>query len=144
MRHKIYFTIFSLGLFVAASFAQPNRTPSDPLSAHMIPPELIMQNQQAIGLSAEQRSSIINEISQAQVSFNELNWELRDQMELFTRILSDTKIDEERGLDQLANVLAIESKIKRAQITLMIRIKNYLSKEQQEKLKAIRTDSGIQ
>jgi|SRR6266480_3238018 len=43
---------------------------------------------------------------------------------------------------QLEKVLAIEREIKRAQVTLLVRIKNKLTPEQQAKLVKIRSKSG--
>ena len=48
---------------------------------------------------------------------------------------------EAKVLDQLEKVLGWEREIKRAQITLMVRIKNGLSAEQQARLRQLRAEA---
>ena len=52
------------------------------------------------------------------------------------------RVEEQEALVQLEKVLAIEREIKRAQVTLLVRIKNKLTPEQQAKLVKIRSKSG--
>jgi Spy/CpxP family protein refolding chaperone len=47
-------------------------------------------------------------------------------------------VDEQQVLAQLEKLLAAEREIKRAQVTLLVRIKNKLTPEQQEKLSELR------
>ena len=49
----------------------------DPFAEVFFSPELIMQNQQAIGLSEEQKTFIISQIQEAQQTFTKLNWSLQ-------------------------------------------------------------------
>jgi len=49
-------------------------------------------------------------------------------------LVDGPRIDEGQALDQLEKILDLERQIKRAQLTLMIRIKNTLTPEQQKKL----------
>jgi Spy/CpxP family protein refolding chaperone len=123
-----------LALLAVPIFAQ-QAPPEDPMRDVMFPPELVMQNQQAVGLSEEQKNYLKTELRQAQVRFTELQWSLQDQMDKFLAILKRSKIDEKEATAELDKVLAAEREIKRAQITLMIRIKNNLTPAQQAKLR---------
>ncbi len=128
----------------AAGAQQPGQQmkPADPLGDNLFPPELIMQNQHAIGMQDAQRTAIRSEIYKAQVRFLELQMQLEDAMEGLSRILKQEQVSEEQVLAQLDKVLSSEREIKRAQITLMVRLKNKLTPEQQQQLRFLRKSSA--
>jgi Spy/CpxP family protein refolding chaperone len=113
--------------------------PSDPLGENLFPPELVMQHQQALGLSEEQKTYFKTELRQAQALFTEFQWRLQDEMEKMAALVKQDNVDESQTLTQLDKILNLERDIKRAQIALLIRIKNRLSPEQQVKLRELRS-----
>ena len=115
--------------------AQPS--PEDPLRDVLFPPEVVMQHQQAVGLSDEQKNSLKVEVRQAQLKFTELQWTLQDEMERLSALLKQSKVDEKQAALQLDKVLAAEREIKRAQLMLLIRIKNDLTPAQQTQLREL-------
>ena len=115
--------------------------PSDPIGENMFPPELVMQHQQALGLTDEQKTLLKTELRQAQTRFTELQWQLQDEMEKMVELVKQDRVDESQTLAQLDKILNLEREIKRAQIALLVRIKNRLSPEQQLKLREIRSKS---
>jgi Spy/CpxP family protein refolding chaperone len=119
--------------------AQPT---ADPIGEALFPPELVMQNQQAIGLSDQQKDSLKSELRQAQQQFTDLQWKLQDEVEQMAKLLSPNAVDEKQVLAQLEKVLNAEREVKRRQITLLVRIKNLLTAEQQGKLRALRANGG--
>ncbi len=110
----------------------------DPIEANTFPPELVMRYQQAIGLSEEQRDGIKKEVQTAQNSFTDLEWDLKNEMESFISLIEHDRVDEKKALGQLEKILALETRIKRTHLTLAIRIKNVLTKEQQDQLRGLR------
>jgi Spy/CpxP family protein refolding chaperone len=110
----------------------------DPIAEQVFPPELVMENQQAIGLTDAQRGSIRNEVRQAQRKLTDLQWQLQDEVEKLVALLKPAAPDEARALAQLDRVLAVERDIKREHMTLMIRLKDGLTGEQQAKLRELR------
>ncbi len=98
----------------------------------------MIQHQEAIGLSAEQKEYFKTEIRQAQLKFTELQWKLQDEMEKLVGLAKQPRMDEQQILAQLEKVLAAEREIKREQVTLLVRIKNRLTPEQQGKLSELR------
>jgi Spy/CpxP family protein refolding chaperone len=102
-------------------------------------PELVIQHQEAIGLSAEQKDFFKAEIRQAQLKFTELQWKLQDEMEKMISLVKQPRVDEQQALAQLDKVLAAEREVKKEQITLLVRIKNKLTPEQQGKLAELRS-----
>ena len=110
----------------------------DPLAQELFPPELVMANQQAIRLTDSQRSAIQAAMRDTQSRFVELQFAVSGEMEKLARLLASPSIDEAAALEQVDRVLAAERQIKRAQLGLMIRIKNQLTAEQQAELRALR------
>ena len=127
------------GIFlVAAGIARAQQPGEDPLGQSFFPPELVIQHQEAIGLSPEQKDAFKTEIRQAQLKFTELQWKLQDEMEKMLSLVKQPRPDEQQVLAQLDKVLSAEREVKREQITLLVRIKNKLTPEQQSKLAELR------
>ena len=137
MRLKILLPTMLL-LFNTATLGAQD-PPSDPLGENLFPPELVMQHQQALGLTDEQKTLLKTELRQAQARFTELQWQLQNEMEKMVELVKQDRVDESQTLAQLDKILNLEREIKRAQIALLIRIKNRLSPEQQMKLREIRS-----
>ncbi len=124
-------------VFLAAQQA-PSR---DPLTENLFPPELVMSHQNAIGLGDAQKAYIRGELLKAQSRFTELQWQLQDAMEALGSLLKQTPVDEAQVTGQLDKVLNAEREIKRTQISLLVRIKNKLTPDQQAQLQKLRTES---
>ncbi|HEY0703575.1 MAG TPA: periplasmic heavy metal sensor [Candidatus Acidoferrales bacterium] len=137
MQAKLFF-ICALLLFSAGA-ARAQQPDQDPIGQSLFPPELVFAHQEAIGLSDEQRDYLKTEIRQAQLKFTEDQWKLQDEMEKMAALIKQPRVDEQQALAQLEKVLAAEKVIKREQVTLLVRIKNKLTPEQQAKLSDLRT-----
>ncbi|PYT49623.1 MAG: hypothetical protein DMG44_09815 [Acidobacteria bacterium] len=127
---------------LATGAARAQQPDQDPIGQSFFAPELVIQHQEAIGLSAEQKEYLKTEIRQAQLKFTELQWKLQDEMEKLVTLVKQPRVDEQQVLAQLERLLAAEREIKRAQVTLLVRIKNKLTPEQQGKLLEIRSKPG--
>ena len=101
-------------------------------------PELVMQHQTDIGLQDGQRTVLTSAVQQAQAKFMEVQWKLSAESEKMGRLLQSTQVDETQVLEQADRILALEREVKKAQISLMVRIKNTLTAGQQAKLAEIR------
>lgn len=132
--------ILMLLLQVCSSALAQQKEP-DPFEQHIFPPELVMQNRQAIGLTEEQKSYIKDEILRTTTRFNELQWEIQEGMERMLALVKEGVVDEQQALAQLDKLLGMEREVKRLHITLAIRIKNKLTPEQQARLQEIRKKS---
>jgi Spy/CpxP family protein refolding chaperone len=125
-------------LFLESGTVCAQQPDQDPIGQSFFPPELVIQHQEAIGLSTEQKDAFKAEIRQAQLKFTELQWKLQDEMEKMISLVKQPHPDEPQVLAQLDKVLAAEREVKREQITLLVRIKNKLTPEQQSKLAELR------
>jgi len=134
---KIILIMLCVMVCNANLWAQQN-PPDDPMGEALFPPDLVMQNQDAIALTELQRNSISKEMQSAQSEFMSLQWDLAKESEKLKSLIEKEKPTEASVLEQLDRMLSIENKIKKRQITLLIRIKNLLSHEQQEKLQQLK------
>jgi Spy/CpxP family protein refolding chaperone len=114
----------------------------DDWGRNFFPPELVMQHQSEIGLQDSQRATLTSAIQQAQTKFTDMQWKLSAEGEKMGRLLKGTQVDEAQVLDEVDRILNLEREIKRAQISLMVRIKNTLTPAQQSELAAIRNRMG--
>jgi Spy/CpxP family protein refolding chaperone len=126
-----------LTLTVGAASAMAQQPAHDPIGENLFSPEAIMQNQQAIGLTQQQKDALKDALRKAQTQFTELQWQLQDEAEKLVDLLKQAQVDETQALSQLDKVLAAEREIKRAQIALLLRLKNRLTAEQQTRLQEI-------
>jgi len=138
--------LFSLLLLLVAVTIYAQQSPSgsqadpasDPIGENLFPPELVMQYQQAIGLTDEQREFFKNELREAQKRFVDLQWKLQAESEKLAGLVKQPQIDETQTLAQLDKLLNAEREVKRAQIALLVRLKNKLTLEQQRRLLELR------
>jgi Spy/CpxP family protein refolding chaperone len=110
----------------------------DPFGRFLFPPELVMQHQGEINLQDSQRAALQSAIQQAQAKFVDVQWKLSAEGEKLVRLLQNATVDEAQVLEQVDRILALERDMKRAQMGLMVRIKNTLSAAQQAKLRELR------
>src|ERR1700726_5126782 len=129
--------VCAIFLFAAGS-GRAQQPDQDPIVQSFFAPELVIQHQEAIGLSAEQKDYFKTEIRRAQLKFTELQWKLQDEMEKLVALVKQPHVEEQQVLAQLEKLLAAEREVKREQLTLLVRIKNKLTAEQQGKLLELR------
>lgn len=139
MKSKLFLTCALLLLACGPVLAQ--QKPPDPIGDSFFAPELVIQNQHAIGLTDDQKNFIKAEIRKVQTESTDLQWQLQDEMEKMVSLVKQDQADEQQVLSQLDKLLNLEREIKRMQFTLMIRIKNKLTPEQQARLREIRGKS---
>lgn len=132
-------TILTFGLSPERALAQEEATlQEDPLFATLYPPELIMQHRRAIGLTDEQRDAISRLISELQGEVLSLQWELQDELEQLGSVTGRPRVELDRAIDEMGDVLDKEKEIKLAHLEMLVRIKNVLTEEQQAQLDELR------
>lgn len=114
------------------------RPPRDPLADAIFPPDMIMQHQRELALTEDQKLFMRGEIQRTTTRFNELQWQLQDQMDALHETVKSNSVNEQLALSQLDKVLESEREIKRLHMELAIRLKNKLTPEQQQKLHGFR------
>src|SRR6516225_6434678 len=111
---------------------------ADQLAERLFPPDLILHNGEAIGLSDEKRQEILSRVERAQARFRGLESALAKERAAMVALLDKEKPDETAVLKQLDNLLAREGDIKREQFGLMLSLRNMLTAPQQVRLKELR------
>jgi Spy/CpxP family protein refolding chaperone len=101
------------------------------------PPELIMQNQSAIGLSKDQQASIRAETEKTMAQFAELQRQETAEGDALVALAGGERPDERQVLEQLEKLLGVENQIKRLHTGLLVRLKNILTPSQQARLREI-------
>jgi heavy-metal resistance protein/TonB-dependent receptor-like protein len=125
------------GVVVASMRGEPTppaRPPQDPIAKFLYPPEMVMAHQEAIGLDVKQRVAIPLLALELQKNVIDVQFKLAANGEKLARLLAAPSVDEAAVLQQIDQVLASEREVKRAQLTMLIRIKNQLTPAQQAAL----------
>jgi hypothetical protein len=108
------------------------------LESQLFPPDLIMQNQSRLQITEAQRATITSEISKLQSAVVQMQWGVADETQRLLEQLRQPSNSEERALSQVDRLIALETAVKRAQLTMLIRIRNALTPRQVETLMSIR------
>jgi Spy/CpxP family protein refolding chaperone len=105
------------------------------LTESLFPPELVMQNQQAIGLKDDQSAAIRAELQKTMAQTTDLMWQQSAEEESLAAEMKKERIDEEKAMAHLDKLMGIENQIKRGRMEVMLKVKNTLTPEQQTKLR---------
>ena len=130
--------LIAVATIAMPGFVAAQGPPEDPFASVLFPPELVMQHRRAIDLQRDQRNAITEAIQELQSNVVSLQWELLDETQALVEMLEGPRADEGQVLEQIDRVLAAEARIKRSQMALLVRIKNVLRVEQQERLSELR------
>lgn len=129
--------LFSFTLCAVGAAESPAQK-DDPIGRNLFPPELVMSHQQQIGLEEDQRETIKKEIGKAQSKFLDLQFQMQRESEKLIQLLQARPVEEAKVLAQADAVMRLETETKKTHLSLLIRIKNALTAEQQAKLMDIR------
>lgn len=136
LRLGIAFALTLLLPQVAGAQQPPGGEPD--FAGHLFPPELVMQHQRRLGLTAEQRTRITDAIKQLQAQVVDLQWQIQEEQQRLSEVLAAPSVDRAAALSQVERVLDVERRVKLAHIALLITIKNTLTPEQQTMLRELR------
>ena len=136
MKRTLALAVCALALPLQA-LAQAPPSP-DPIAQNLFPPELVMKHGTEIGLDDQQRAAMKEIITKAQARFLDVQWDMQGEAEKLIRLLQARTVDEAAALAQVDKVLSLEREVKKAQISLLVRIKNLLTPSQQARLMELR------
>jgi len=107
------------------------------MERNLFPAELILRNQVALGLSNEQVASIKKQVGDTQGRLLDAKVDLGRVTEQLRAALESVKVDEAAALSLAASAMDLEKQVKTAHLGLLIRVKNLLTEEQQDKARAL-------
>jgi len=110
----------------------------DPIQAHWIPPELLLQHRVEIGLTDQQIVKIRSLMEEAGPIVAQYQRRLDDAKGRIARLLAAVSVDEEAALKQLDEILRNESEVRRRHLRVMIQIRNEMNAEQQKRAVTLR------
>lgn len=120
---------------VATGHAQQAGGQKDVFKGKLFAPNVILEHQQALGLSREQYTAIREAVVDTQASVAGDEWDLREAYQAVLAALDEDPVDSERVLELVEVALAAENSVKKKQVGLLIRLRNLLTDEQLAKLR---------
>lgn len=132
----ILVSLIACSVVVASAVrAQPEEPP---FMKALFPPDLVMRHDRDIELSQAQRQAIKDAVAETQARTLDLRWEMQDAARSLGELIGQPSVDEEAALAAAKRVMDLEGKVKRAHLSLLIRIKNQLEPAQQASLRRLR------
>lgn len=143
MRRFFLGAALALALGTAPLQAQTPKPGDDPLAKLLFDPQLVLKHAQELSLQPAQRTAIINALKEAQGDLLDLQLQMAERSEGLLKVMEGQRVDEAAALAQVDRVLGLERDMKRKQLQLLIRIKNALTKEQQERLQELKKGATV-
>lgn len=113
----------------------------EPFKELVFEPELVMRHQRDIGLTPEQREVFVREMQATHSDIVPMQVEMVEASADLLELLEPAAVDEQATLEAATRMMSLERQVKARRMTLLIRVKNLLTEEQQRRLRAIR-DGG--
>ncbi len=132
--------IGALWLLLLPAGAAAQHAGHESLEQHVFTPEAVMRAGDHIDLSSDQRAAITEAIRDFQRNELELEWEMQDENQRLVELMRTARVDETAALAQAAAVMDVETRVKQAHLSMLVRIKNLLTVEQQETLREMIRD----
>jgi hypothetical protein len=128
-----------MALFNAPAPADPSQpNQGDELAQNLFAPELVLKFRHEIGLDDRQSKAVKDLVQKTQNRFLDLQWDMQAETAKLAQLLKGRSIDATAALAQADRVLNLEHDVKKAQLGLLIGIKNLLSSAQQDHLLELR------
>jgi Spy/CpxP family protein refolding chaperone len=126
----------------ASALQGQDKKAEDAFAKALFAPELVLKYAGEIGLKPAQRQTIIDLIKRVQGDLVGVQLEMAEPAQELLTILEQPQVDETQALSKVDRVLTLERDVKKMQLSLLIKIKNALTREQQERLKSLRRRDG--
>lgn len=129
-----------LAVLLLATVTTPARAQVDAVRefrGDLFPPDLILSNAEALGLTEPQRDAVTALVKEAKQAFAEARPKLQEATDALGQTLKSGSVSEEKAEEQFTSILEVEKNLKRAQFLMLVRAKNLLTPAQQEKMRAL-------
>ncbi|WP_020569722.1 Spy/CpxP family protein refolding chaperone [Neolewinella persica] len=133
-------TIFNLLFLLCFSIGL---TAQDVFKEELFSADLVMKYRTDLNLSDAQAEKIKTAYASQIGDFNSLKWDLDAALNDLNKALANTKIDKPGAITKMEKVTALEDRLKRVRLGMMIDIKNVLTADQQKTLKSLRTEADV-
>ena len=113
--------------------------PGGPLwEGSLFPPDFVLENQSQIDLTDEQILAITKDVGATHDKLRAQHDTMKGLVDQLHNVLDAPQVDEKAALALASQLMDAEKQLKTAHLGLMIRVKNQLTPEQQQKLQALR------
>lgn len=119
------------------AYAQQQGMGKDVFKGKLFPPNVVLEHQDALGLTKEQFTAIRAVVVQVQSNVAEHEWDLRVAYQKLLRELDHSPVDSSRVLELVDVALAAENKVKKLQVAMLIELRNLLTIEQMDYLREV-------
>jgi Spy/CpxP family protein refolding chaperone len=132
--------ILAIGLtgVLGNSAAAQRPEPEPEFAKYLFAPELVLKYSRQIELQPPQRTALMQLLKEVQVDVMDLQLQMAESATDLTAEVEKQKVDEAAALRLTDRILTLERDIKKRQMTLLIRLKNLLTADQQAKLTTLR------
>jgi Spy/CpxP family protein refolding chaperone len=138
MKRATLIALLLLGPAALAAADTPSPAGGDAIAENLFAPELILKYRQDIALDDAQSKALKELVQKAQSRFLDLQWDMQAESGKLVQLLRAPRIDETAAIAEADRVLGMEREVKKAQLSLLVRIKNLLTPAQQDKLVELR------
>jgi len=141
--HRREITVVYLDLRGFTQFtdsAEPEEVMNMLSQYHALAGELIMQYQDELGLSDQQKDALRSRLEKLKPEFEKKQQALQQQIRAVQQLLQEKELDESKANSQFEQILARENEMKKLQFGLMIGIRGILSSEQRAKALKLKQD----
>lgn len=126
-----------LVLFTTVATAQGIGKQKDVFKGKLFAPNVILENQDELGLSKEQFTAIRAAVVAVQASVAEHEWDLREAYRKVMADLDEVPVNEDKVLVNVQALLLAENQVKKLQVAMLIRLRNLLTEEQMQYLQGL-------
>ncbi len=127
MKKGILIVLIACLAFASSMAAGPR---GDMFKGKLFPPNIILENQAELNLTKEQFKAIRAAVVEVQAAVAELEWDMREAQHNVMAELDKSPVNEKRVLEHVSAVLAAENRVKKQQMTMLIRVRNLLTPDQ--------------
>ncbi len=104
--------------------------PKDVFKGKLFPPNVILENREALQLSKDQFTAIRAAVVEVQAGVAEHEWDMQEAYQALMLELDRSPIDEKKVLAYAERALLAENQVKKKQMAMLVRLKNLLSEDQ--------------
>lgn len=135
MRNGLLLVLVAVSLGAGSAYAAGPK--GDVFKGKLFPPNVILEHKAELNLSKEQFTAIRAAVVEVQAGVAEHEWDIAEAYQALMLELDKTPIDTTRVLDYVDAALLAENKVKKKQVSMLIRLKNLLTAEQIRYLESV-------
>lgn len=124
------FAIVLMFVALSSGFAFAAEGQRDVFKGKLFPPNVILEQQDQLGLTKDQFKAIKTAVVEVQSRVAEHEWDMREAYMQIMSELDKSPIDEDSVLALVDKALGAENRVKKEQMTMLIRLRNLMTEEQ--------------